>query len=73
MVWLATDESETQQVGIKMRNVIWPSGSNRPSLVLYAYCPGEDRAVSYAWTDPLADRIGIKFRWMQASCTLTPK
>ena len=73
MVWLATDESEPQQVGIKMRNVIWPSGSNRPSLVLYAYRPGEDRAVSYAWADPSAERIGINLRWMQASCTLTPQ
>ena len=71
MVWLPTDESEPKQVGIKMRNVTWPSGSNRPSLVLYAYRPGEDRAVSYAWADPSAERIGINLRWMQASCTLT--
>ena len=71
MVWLTTDESEPQQVGIKMRNVTWPYGSNRPSLVLYAYRPGEDRAVSYAWADPSAERIGINLRWMQASCTLT--
>ena len=73
MVWLATDESETQQVGIKMRNVIWPSGSNRPSLVLYADRPGEDRAVSYAWADPSAVHIGINLQWMQAICALTPK
>ena len=73
MVWLTTDESEPQQVGIKMRNVTWPYGSNRPSLVLYAYRPGEDRAVSYAWADPSAERIGINLRWIQASCTLTPQ
>ena len=70
---MATDEPEPQRVGIKMRNVIWPSGSNRPSLVLYAYRPEEDRAVSYAWADPSAERIGINLRWMQASCTLTPQ
>lgn len=70
MVWLTTDEPDPQTVGIKMRNVTWPYGSNRPSLVLYAHRPGEDRAVSYAWADPSAERIGINLRWMQASCTL---
>ena len=72
MVWLTTDEPDPQTVGIKMRTVIWPYGSNRPSLVLYAHRPGEDRAVSYAWADPSAERIGINLRWMQASCTLAP-
>ena len=73
MVWLETEEEAPQQVGIKMRNVRWPYGNNRPSLVLYAYRPGEDRAVSYAWADPSAQRIGINLRWMQASCTLAAK
>ena len=73
MVWLTTDETDPQKVGIKMRNVTWPYGTNRPSLVLYAYRPGEERAVSYAWADPSAVRIGINLRWMQASCTLTPR
>ena len=73
MVWLETEEEAPQQVGIKMRNVRWPYGNNRPSLVLYAYRPDEDRAVSYAWADPSAERIGINLRWMQASCTLAPR
>ena len=73
MVWLETEEETPQQVGIKMRNVRWPYGNNRPSLVLYAYRPDEDRAVSYAWADPSAQRIGINLRWMQASCTLAAK
>ena len=73
MVWLETEEEAPQQVGIKMRNVRWPYGNNRPSLVLYAYRPDEDRAVSYAWADPSAQRIGINLRWMQASCTLAAK
>jgi len=72
-VWLETEEEAPQQVGIKMRNVRWPYGNNRPSLVLYAYRPDEDRAVSYAWADPSAQRIGINLRWMQASCTLAAK
>ena len=73
VVWLETEEQPPQRVGIKMRNVRWPYGNNRPSLVLYAYRPDEDRAVSYAWADPSAQRIGINLRWMQASCTLAVK
>jgi len=73
MIWMKTEEENAQQVGIKLRNVRWPYGRNRPSLVLYAHKPDQDRAVSYAWADPGAQRIGINLRWMQASCTLTPQ
>ena len=72
MIWIETEEDAPQQVGIKLRNVRWPYGRNRPSLVLYAHKPDQDNAVSYAWADPGAQRIGINLRWMQASCTLTP-
>lgn len=58
-------------VVIRMRNVIWPSGTNRPSLVLYIHKPDSpDRAESYAWADPKAARVGINLRWVQASCTI---
>ena len=73
MFWLTTDEEEPQQVGIKMRKVMWPSGSNRPSLVLYAYRPAEDRAVFFALVGPSAERIGINLRWTRVSSTLMPK
>ncbi len=69
-VWIDTDENEPQTVGIKMRNVRWPTGNNRDSLVLYAYRKDEDKAVSYAWGDPTATRLALNLRWMQASCTL---
>ena len=66
-----------KQVGIKKHNVRWPCGNNRPSLVLYAYRPDEGCAVSYAWADPSAQRIGINLRWMHAggimSVTSPPK
>lgn len=67
--WLEGEDHP--RVGLKMRNVVWPSGNNRPSLVLYAY-RGEDadKAVSYAWTSPHGERLAINLRWMQASCTL---
>lgn len=64
----ATDEYD--EIGLKMRNVVWPSGNNRPSRVLYAYRGGdEETAVSYAWTSPNEPRLGINLRWVQASCT----
>ena len=56
---------------LRMRNVAWPSGPNRPSLVLYVHTPDDpEQAVSYAWADPQAKRVGINLRWMQASCTI---
>ena len=58
------------EIAIKIRNVRWPSGNNRPSRVLYVYRGGdEDRAVSYAWTSPDEPRLGINLRWLQVSCT----
>ncbi|UVO54811.1 hypothetical protein [Sphingomonas sp. SUN039] len=59
------------EVVLRMRNVIWPSGPSRPSLVLYVHKPdAPDKAVSYSWADPGAKMIGINLRWMQASCTI---
>ena len=61
------------QVVLRMRNVIWPAGQSRPSLVLYVHTPeAPDKAVSYSWADPGAKIIGINLRWMQASCTIDP-
>lgn len=58
-------------VVLRMRNVVWPSGPNKPSLVLYVHKPATpDRAEAYSWADPDAKRIGINLRWMQASCTI---
>lgn len=57
---------------VRMRNVIWPPPTrNRPSLVLYVHTEDDpERAVSYSWADPSANRVGINLRWMQASCTV---
>lgn len=69
IAWLESDEHET--VGIRMRNVSWPMGRNRNSLVLYAHKDFDaDKAESYVWTAPDADRIALNLRWIQASCTL---
>lgn len=69
-IWVTTDEPEPQRVGLKMRNVVWPSGRNRNSLVLYIYRGEETRSIAYTWTEPEGTRLAINLRWMQASCTL---
>ncbi|GLQ19580.1 hypothetical protein [Algimonas porphyrae] len=68
-VWIdATDEHE--RVGFRIRNVQWPTGINRDSLVLYTYRGDDaDYAPSYTWTDPSAERLAINTRWLQVSCT----
>lgn len=69
-VWVDTDETPPQRVGLKMRQAVWPYGRSRPSLVLYVHKSEDpDRAASYTWANPDADRIGLNLRWMQASCT----
>ncbi|MEL6686591.1 MAG: hypothetical protein AAFP97_03110 [Pseudomonadota bacterium] len=68
--WIeATDEHP--RVGIKLRNVQWPTGVNRDSFVLYTYQgDDEDYPPAYTWGDPKSERIAINTRWLQASCTL---
>lgn len=70
MVRLATDEATPRRFELRLRNVVWPSGPNRPSLVLYVHGAGEPRALAYAWANPEATRVGINLRSLQASCTL---
>ena len=69
-IWIETEEAEPQKIGIKMRNVRWPTGPNRNSLVLYAYRGDSEKAESYVWGEPTAERLAMNLRWMQASCTL---
>lgn len=64
-------EVGTKPVVLRMRNVIWPSGTNKPSLLLYGHTPeSPERAEAHNWADPDAKRVGINLRWMQASCTV---
>ena len=69
---LITDEETPRRIRLRLRNVDWPYGTNRPSLTLYVLEGDNDRAVSYAWNEGDAERIGINLRWLQASCTHTP-
>jgi hypothetical protein len=69
---IRTDETPPRDVRLKLRNVEWPFGPNRPSLTLYVLGEGGERAVSYAWGEYGAERLGINLRWLQASCTQAP-
>ena len=74
IVWTKSEKRDAR-VGLKIRNVVWPSGPNKDSLVLYAHdeaATRPERAAGYAWSDPDAGKLGINLRWMQASCSLQP-
>lgn len=65
------DEKASEMFFLKLRNVVWPTGNNKPSLVLYVFANQEDaKAISYSWADNKAQRVGINIRTMQASCTI---
>jgi len=68
MAWLEGEDHD--RIGIRMRNVVWPTGNNRHSRVLYVH-RGDDaeNAVSYVWTSPDEPRIAVNLRWVQVSCT----
>lgn len=70
---LSTDEAPPREIRLKLRRVEWPSGPNRPSLTLYVHEGASPRALSYAWGEEDAERIGINLRWIQASCTYAPE
>lgn len=69
---IESGETPPRRVELRLRDVDWPDGARRGSLTLYVHEAGEDRAVSYAWGEAGAERIGINLRWMQASCTHAP-
>ncbi len=54
---------------LRLRNIEWPIGTNRPSLTLYLLQGNEEFAQIYAWSDPDAKRIAVSYANFQASCT----
>jgi hypothetical protein len=68
-VWIDAT-ADHPRVGLKLRNVEWPTGVNRDSMALYTYQgTDEDYSPAYVWADPEAERLAINTRWLQASCT----
>ena len=57
------------KVRIRLRNVDWPIGVNRPSLTLYVLLDDDERAEGYAWGEPTAPRLALDIGGTQVSCT----
>jgi hypothetical protein len=58
---------------LRLRDVEWPIGQNRPSLTLYLLVDGDDRAEGYAWGEPTANRLALDVGGTQVSCTRDPR
>lgn len=56
-------------VSVRLRNVDWPIGQNRPSLTLYLMTGTSTDAKAYAWSEPDSKRIAIDVDGTQVSCT----
>jgi hypothetical protein len=56
-------------VSVRLRNVDWPIGQNRPSLTLYLMTGTSTDAKAYAWSEPDSKRIAIDMGGTQVSCT----
>ena len=68
-VWITTDETTPRNFGFRMRNVRWPTGQNADALTLYIHDERGAPAISYAWANPDATRIGVNLRTIQGSCS----
>ncbi|MBT6133950.1 MAG: hypothetical protein HN583_08455 [Kordiimonadaceae bacterium] len=69
-IWMTKTGSNPEKMAIRLRNVQWPYGRGQDSLVIYALKEGQEKAVSYAWSEYNAALVGINLRWLQAGCTL---
>ncbi len=58
---------------LRLRDVEWPIGQNRPSLTLYLLIDGDDRAEGYAWGELTANRLALDVGGTQVSCTRDPR
>lgn len=58
-----------KSIRLKLRDVVWPMGENRPSLTLYLLLGKDDYSDIYAWTESDAKRIALAYGDYQASCT----
>jgi hypothetical protein len=56
-------------VTLRLRNIDWPIGQNRPSLTLYMLAGSGAEVKGYAWGEPDARRIALNIGGTQASCT----
>ncbi len=71
--WFETKEG--RELGIMLRNVRWPINNEvgaftRNSFVMYVLEKTADgvETVTYGWTEPQAERIGLNLQWMLVNC-----
>lgn len=71
--WFTTEDG--RELGITLRNVRWPMNNEvgaftRNSLVMYVLekTPDGIETVTYGWTEPRAERIGLNLQWMLVNC-----
>ena len=69
------EAKDGREFGVTLRNVEWPMNNEqgaftRNSLVLYLLERKEDgvEELTYGWTEPGAQRIGINMKWMLVNC-----
>ncbi len=71
--WITLDDGS--ELSVTLQNIHWPMNNEkdvftRHSFVLYIGTRKDDeiKEVSYTWTEPNAQRIGINLKWMLANC-----
>lgn len=71
--WFKTKDQ--RELGISLRQVRWPINNEtgaftRNSLVMYVLekTPKGIQTISYGWTEPRAERIGLNLQWMLVNC-----
>jgi hypothetical protein len=64
----ATTHEEPRRYRLQLMQTVFPAGTRPDVLELFVYEQGKEKALSYTWTAPDSERIGINLRWMQAGC-----
>lgn len=67
---VSTTHEEPRHYRLQLMQTVFPAGSWPDVLELFVFEEGNDKALSYVWTSPDAERIGINLRWMQTGCKI---
>ncbi len=68
---LVTKAGEKTKYSVQAAHLIEQS-TKTEVMVLKIFEQGKEQAISYVWTEPGAERIGINLRWIQAGLTYKP-
>jgi CpeT/CpcT family (DUF1001) len=64
---LYTEEGKATKYEVELATVIY--GKDLEVLKIAIYEVGISKAITYSWTSPLAERVGVNLRWLQAGLT----